>query len=78
MSERISPINRLRRRLGRGYQTFDPSSIMPDKFHELATYNLHVSQGVEHTAAMKQRMAALQAEFDEWSASKFDRWKADR
>jgi hypothetical protein len=39
---------------------------MPDKFHALATYNSEVARGIVHTAEWDDRMAALQAEFDQW------------
>lgn len=40
---------------------------MPARFEALAAYNARVSQGVVHQPAYVERMAALQAEFDEWN-----------
>jgi hypothetical protein len=40
---------------------------MPARFNELAAYNTRVSQGIAHTTEYTARMAALQAEFDQWS-----------
>ena len=39
---------------------------MPDKFHALAVYNSERARGIVHTAEWDGRMAALQAEFDQW------------
>lgn len=68
MSERINLYNRLRRRLGRSYTTFDPDHVMPDKFHELARYNTEKSHGLAHRPEHAARMAELQREFNAYLA----------
>ena len=43
---------------------------MPDRFYPLATYNAEVSRGVIHTDEYRERMAALQSDFDEWQRTR--------
>lgn len=38
----------------------------PERFSELADYNARAWKGVVHAPEYAERMAALQAEFDEW------------
>lgn len=40
--------------------------VIPDRFHELATYNGERTRGVVHTVEKDARMRALQADFDAW------------
>ena len=40
---------------------------MPERFNELAAYNTRVSQGIVHTVEYVERMAVLQAAFNEWN-----------
>ena len=39
---------------------------MPERFEELAGYNARKYKGIAHDPEYVTRMAALQAEFDEW------------
>ena len=39
---------------------------MPKRFEELADYNARKYKGIAHDPEYVTRMAALQAEFDEW------------
>lgn len=39
---------------------------MPTQFNELAYYNTRKHNGVVHDSAYAERMALLQAEFDQW------------
>jgi hypothetical protein len=39
---------------------------IPDRFQVLATYNAECARGIVHTAEWDDRMAELQAEFDQW------------
>lgn len=39
---------------------------MPSRFEVLAVYNAERARGIVHTAEWDDRMAALQAEFDQW------------
>lgn len=39
---------------------------MPERFNELADYNGRRSHGLVHDPATVQRMAVLQAQFDQW------------
>ena len=41
-------------------------NAIPEKFWELADYNAERARGIAHTPEWDERMAALQAEFDEW------------
>ena len=44
-------------------------NAMPEKFWELADYNAERGRGIAHTPEWDERMAALQAEFDQWRRS---------
>lgn len=72
MSERISILDRFRRRMGWSYSTFNPDYLPPpameDDFKRLAEYNAEVHRGVQHSQAYDTEMAAIQARFDDWSA----------
>ena len=46
---------------------------MPQRFCELADYNSRVRKGIVHTAEYAARMAALKADFGQWSAEAFAR-----
>jgi len=39
---------------------------MPDEFRELADYNSRKASGIVHTIRYAQRMAVLQARYNEW------------
>jgi len=39
---------------------------MPAEFHELADYNSRKASGIVHTARYAERMAVLQARYNEW------------
>lgn len=41
---------------------------MPDRFNVLARYNAEQYRGIAHTPEYAEKMAELQAEFNEWSA----------
>ncbi len=40
---------------------------MPIVFDELAAYNTRCADGVVHTVRYRERMAQMQADFNEWS-----------
>jgi len=45
------------------------AEAMPGPFDALARYNIERARGLVHTAEWDTRMAALQAEFDEWAGN---------
>ncbi len=45
------------------------AEAMPGPFHALARYNGERARGLVHTPEWDERMAALQAEFDEWASN---------
>lgn len=75
-TEQINLVNRLRRALGFRYEVWMVRGPIPKKFAPLETY-LHekVSQGIEHTPAWKEEMAALRAEFVEWREEDYWFWR---
>lgn len=49
--------------------------LSEDEMTELGTYNGEVWRGIMHTAAWQERMAGLQARFDEAQRAREERWR---
>lgn len=46
------------------------TEAMPLRFERLASYNAEVARGIIHTPEWRAGMAALQADYDAWVASR--------